>query len=596
MNMRKIKSLDEVKKYHADHFENWQKILYILDNTFVEARDNRSVPIYLTKARIKQPESAYLKFKRKRRDDPNRITDWIGFRVLCLFQQDIEPTYRLLLRIMFGLHPLHGSDPLSFKLKEINIFNWPQDKAIQLGGSLRDELEKGHLNNTIREKVDGLDVAYNKPMGDTIPFELRHINKGSGYQSVHFVVEIKRDGKPVAQCEIQLRTLLQDVWGELEHALSYKKGKIHPHIKNSFELLSRELAAKDTLVSQLRKIRDEETAFAHYANVSAGPIGFFSYPATYLDGLFPNESEKNLLAQYEKKCKNRKNSASSPNWLPETREILKELCKNFDATKGDNGAYFLAMESAFLDYCAGDMAKAEERYRSIISSNQWQSRWYPYFRLGEICLALEKVEDALVAFDQCEEHMTEREAGAELNQYLSKDHYLAKIGLAYSYWSLGKEFLPTVIDKMEEAKSEITAYLEHDSLGEEEKDEKIGLKFSLANNLCYYYLELWIDTPDSSEVNDIHSRRQRAEKEFQTLSELAKTHPQKTFSNVYDTLAWFCYQSSLQTKDPNKAKELRNQAKEYIVSCEGVSNKAPSRLTSTSILREHIQIIMSECI
>lgn len=581
----KIKSLEDVKKYHADHFENWQKILYILDNTLVEARDNRSAPIYLTKARIKQPESAYLKFKRKRRDNPNLISDWIGFRVLCLFQQDIEPTYQLLLKIMFELHPLHNNEPLSFKLKEVNIFNWPLDKAKQLSELLKAELV--HLNSTIKEQDDGLDVAFNRQDSDTIPFSLRLINKGSGYQSVHFVVEIKRDGKPVAQCEIQLRTLLQDVWGELEHALSYKKGKIHPHIQNSFELLSRELAAKDTLVSQLRKIRDEETAFAHYANMSAGPNAYFSYPAAYLDGLFPNESEKTLLVQYEEKCRNRKSSANSPSWLLGARQILGELCKSFNIAKGDNGGYFLAMESAFLDYCAGEMPKAEKGYRDVLATSQWQSRWYPYFRLGEICLALDKVEEALVAFDQCEERMIGIDAGTKVDQYT------AKLGLAYSYWSLGKEFLPTVIEKMEEAKSVITAYLEQDSL---EEDEKTRLKFSLANNLCYYYLEQWIDTPDSSDVNDIHSRRQRAEKEFQTLSDLVIDNPEKASANAYDTLAWFCFQSAQQAKDQIKGKEFIDRARGYIVSCEGASNRAPSRLTSTSIQREHIQTIMSKCI
>jgi hypothetical protein len=173
------------------------------------------------------------------------------------------------------------------------------------------------------------------------------------------------------------------------------------------------------------------------------------------------------------------------------------------------------------------------------------------------------------------------------------DQYGAKVGLAYSYWSLGKEFLPTVIEKIEEAKKVATEYLSQDSIGEE---ESVRLQFSLANNLCYYYLEQWIDTPETSRVNDIHSRRQRAEQEFQTLRKLAEMHSQSASANVYDTLAWFCFQSAQQTKDISKSSDLINRAREYIASCEGAINKAPSRLTSTSIQREHIQTIMSKCL
>lgn len=583
----KIKSLQDSKTYHSQHAENWRKILQDLDSTLAEARDQGKAPIYLTKTRIKQPESAYFKFKRKQRVDPKTITDWIGLRVLCLFQQDIEPTYQLLLKIMFQLHPLSGGSSYHFKLKEVNIFNWPKENANRLGQLLKGELNNDSLKSTIKDTADGFDVAFNiDGSKSSIPFKLKYIQKGSGYQSVHFVVEITRDTNEAAQCEIQLRTLLQDVWGELEHALAYKKGKIHPHIQNSFELLSQELAAKDSLVSQLRKIRDEESAFSHYANISAGPNSLFSYPASYLERLFHQTSEQEFFAKYQDCCRTRKDTGSTHNFIADSTQLLDQLSKSIEVTPCDNGEYFLAMERAFLAYCSGDLARAEKSYRFIIEQEKWENRWYPYFRLGEVCLALDKVEDALVAFDECEERMKGIDPGS------TSDKYHAKVGLAYSYWSLGKEFLPTVIVKMEEAKVVADEYLQNGSLCEE---ERIRMKFSLANNLCYYYLEHWLATPDTADVDHLHSRSQRADQEFHALEKLAKDHPKNAYANAYDTMAWYCFQYSQKVKDPVKASDFLILARDYIVSCDGASNRAPSRLTSTSIQREHIQTIMSRC-
>ena len=281
-----ISSLAETRDYCKERGEKWGGILEYIDKSLIEARDLKGVPIYLTKGRIKNPDSAYLKFKRKRRSDPDQITDWIGCRVLCLFQQDLGPTFDYIVDTVLNRQQstTESSIVKYFSLKEITIFNWPKDKSGILLQQLQRKLDCDE-EKTIKPVPDGLDVAYTHRITNgtekIVSFKVRTESRESRYQSIHFVAICEcEDGEPVS-CEIQLRTLLQDVWSELEHALSYKKGKIHPHISKSFELLSRELEAKDILVSQLREIRDQETAFVRYSSASAGPSRWMGYPKDF---------------------------------------------------------------------------------------------------------------------------------------------------------------------------------------------------------------------------------------------------------------------------------------------------------------------------
>ncbi len=81
---------------------------------------------------------------------------------------------------------------------------------------------------------------------------LSHIEnkqKESGYTSIHYMVRLKEssilsDERPVF--EIQVRTLAQELWSELEHVLSYKP-ETRPNFsaKRRFQILSREVSVID---------------------------------------------------------------------------------------------------------------------------------------------------------------------------------------------------------------------------------------------------------------------------------------------------------------------------------------------------------------
>lgn len=76
--------------------------------------------------------------------------------------------------------------------------------------------------------------------------------KPSGYRSLHYLIKITVDdhGTPVTvPCEVQIRTMMQNAWGELTHENSYKSGDVA--LPNLFLDLSRHMADLMDQVDQL---------------------------------------------------------------------------------------------------------------------------------------------------------------------------------------------------------------------------------------------------------------------------------------------------------------------------------------------------------
>lgn len=94
-----------------------------------------------------------------------------------------------------------------------------------------------HLHNLIQKQLDNGDwflrenpVAYSWDPESSSFFEglgLESKVKDSYYTSIHYVVKPKEDSNIC--CEIQVRTLFEEIWGEIDHTINYP----HPTEKNS---------------------------------------------------------------------------------------------------------------------------------------------------------------------------------------------------------------------------------------------------------------------------------------------------------------------------------------------------------------------------
>ena len=80
--------------------------------------------------------------------------------------------------------------------------------------------------------------------------------KESGYRGWHVNLDVQHDGTPVT-CELQVRTLLQDSWGELTHEDTYSKsGELPPLVEVLSTRMADLLATLDDIAEDLRNELD----------------------------------------------------------------------------------------------------------------------------------------------------------------------------------------------------------------------------------------------------------------------------------------------------------------------------------------------------
>jgi putative GTP pyrophosphokinase len=152
--------------------------------------------------RIKTRESLIKKIQDKKYTDLNQITDIVGCRIITYFDDDVDRIANII-RTEFTIDTQNSTDK---RISEVDRF---------------------------------------------------------GYKSVHFVVSLSESRKKLTEytkfgtikVEIQLRSILQHSWAEIEHDIGYKGEKTQPdHIKRKFSRISALLELAD---SEFTAIRNE---------------------------------------------------------------------------------------------------------------------------------------------------------------------------------------------------------------------------------------------------------------------------------------------------------------------------------------------------
>jgi len=172
--------------------------------------------VHSTKRRIKSHESLRGKIQNKRSGgvDVNSsnvldiITDICGVRVLHLFPQDISPLRDHIDKCIsdFGWH----------LFEQPTAYSWDPES-----------------------------VEYLERLGFQCSL------KPNYYTSVHYVVRPRADS--VVSCEIQVRSLLEEVWAEVDHKVKYKKEHADVRDAEHLAVLARLVGAGSKLISVLHK-------------------------------------------------------------------------------------------------------------------------------------------------------------------------------------------------------------------------------------------------------------------------------------------------------------------------------------------------------
>lgn len=75
--------------------------------------------------------------------------------------------------------------------------------------------------------------------------------KDSYYTSIHYV--LRPNSRSCATCEIQIRTLLEEVWGEVDHAMNYPKPTTDEQCREQIRVLARLVGAGTHLADSIMR-------------------------------------------------------------------------------------------------------------------------------------------------------------------------------------------------------------------------------------------------------------------------------------------------------------------------------------------------------
>lgn len=209
-----------------DAQQNYEKLASEIRRFIDEDSPSLKDALYTVKHRLKDRDRLLQKIdqlnakpkKRATLIEPSnfqdRIEDLLGIRIICLRYSDLSKVKRFL-------------DDLADE-KKIKVLRGPIDKK------------------TFLIRPGGPDAAK----------DLQY----SGYSSVHYVIKLGREASPLPQianlkAELQLRTILEEAWGEIDHKYRYelKRGgtKVPAHIDAGFRDLSLYLQAAARHVEHL---------------------------------------------------------------------------------------------------------------------------------------------------------------------------------------------------------------------------------------------------------------------------------------------------------------------------------------------------------
>ena len=119
------------------------------------------------------------------------------------------------------------------------------------------------IDGVIRQKItDGDWVLHEQPKAYTWDpeaaeyfkkFDLEVVEKITSYTSVHYSVRPRLDS-PLC-CEVQVRTLFEEIWGEVDHRINYPEPSENVACREPIKVLSKIVGAGSRLLDSLQRVQ-----------------------------------------------------------------------------------------------------------------------------------------------------------------------------------------------------------------------------------------------------------------------------------------------------------------------------------------------------
>lgn len=135
-----------------------------------------------------------------------KITDIAGLRILYIKQEDFEPIHKFIMQ--------------QVEQKEWHLFETPKAKS-----------------------WDPETIKYYQSLGVSTEFNERY------YTSVHYV--LKRNTEQPWTCEVQVRNLFEEIWGEVDHSINYPVQSPSKSARDQIMVLAKLVASGSRLVDSI---------------------------------------------------------------------------------------------------------------------------------------------------------------------------------------------------------------------------------------------------------------------------------------------------------------------------------------------------------
>jgi putative GTP pyrophosphokinase len=221
-------SIDSVIAYYSENQHRFQQFQASVETFFVKHPTLNAKPlpiIHSVKTRIKDPDHLRDKIERKLNKGTvitkdnlfTEITDLIGFRVLHIYQDQFPSIHEQILKYI-------AEGDWTF-VEPPRAFTWdPESKSMY---------DKLGIESEVRDTF---------------------------YTSVHYVVRPNNTNPNPVCCEIQVRTLFEEIWGEIDHSINYPHPTEDIACKEQLRVLSKLVSTGTRLADSIFRTHNDHNS------------------------------------------------------------------------------------------------------------------------------------------------------------------------------------------------------------------------------------------------------------------------------------------------------------------------------------------------
>ncbi|MES9990605.1 MAG: hypothetical protein ABW098_01530 [Candidatus Thiodiazotropha sp.] len=460
---------------------------------------------YAYKSRVKSEKKLLEKKIRKRAKKPHYeledITDVIGIRLVTLFKSDMPKVFNELLRIIS--HKTLQPNPFKpNSLKEVIVYH------------------TGQYDETTTNIKHCLEELSDLPK-DYI-FDAQQSKEG--YSSIHIVAYLSYAVRKIENydmpIEIQIRTVFEDAWGEIDHQYGYviREGKsstkpIHnaEHVLQHLKILKKFSDA----CSEYADAIHEEALFSDGEKTTPGKVISVSADNALIEQFKNMNVSEGMISKYvearERRIQgqrtldnDRKNGIKM---LLEAAECFREIGPEFppDGAYEPNNKdhifhYYVKMNEAVCLLSTNIKENIKQALHLYTDLESWNSNFLIlHLRIGQALGKLGKRRQAAEKYEYVRKVVKTVNADREVwDNYLPEvdyNHIQNHLGtlLGYQYWKMSCDINDTeqssVQKKAKFLESAFSVTEEQDSWHVDNSDNDQACK--TVNNMLYYALEMY---------------------------------------------------------------------------------------------------------